>query len=701
MDKAEHLESLSKAELIARLLENDRKHTLGLEKLERKLRRAENDRMSINTMYESALSLRDFAAEEKEQQYMYNRLLLEAFPHILMVFDQDLRFVLGTTDIIARQFSIADPGGLSGMHINEILSGIPDKDWVQHTLVNCAKVMREKISLKYNDQIILSDDETVHMILTISPTVDNAGKIQGLVFSVQDVTELVKVKETAEAAAQAKANFLANMSHEIRTPMNAILSISNLLKVAEKDPVKKGYVNNILAASNTLLGIINDVLDFSKIDAHKIELLPQTYDTAGLVREVTSIISMRAAEKNLVLITDIMPDLPMSLVGDDLRIKQVLINILSNAVKYTQKGHILFKIDFAYTSAGIEITCRISDTGIGIKAEEIPLLFTAFSQLDLKKNRGIQGTGLGLAISKGAAQAMGGDVYVQSEYGRGSTFTLVLPQKIADDTPIAIINAPETKKILLLGQGVEADALAKMFYRLGLDYDYVNDPGQLPAALAKRAYTNLFYFADMARDIAGYALPADMHVTMAKRITDIPEAAEPGHTVLTEPVIICDVAEIINTGQLETQAIAGENTDSLTNIKTKDVLALAVDDNDINLLVAEEILHQYGITTDTALSGEEAIKEAGTKNYDIIFMDHMMPGMDGIEATAAIRKLNAWNAKVPIVALTANAIAGMREVFINSQMDDYISKPIEIPELDRVLTRWLPEDKIIIQEAKP
>lgn len=695
MDNADQLTALSKEELLAKLEENDKKHKLSLEKLQRRLRRAEENRMSINTMYESALSLRDFVAREKEQQYMYNRLLLEAFPNILMVFDKDMRFVLGTTDIIARQFAIVDPNSLNGMYIEKVFANITDQEWIKHTLTNCRKVMSDKISLKYNDQIKFTNNVTVHMILTISPALDRDREIQGLVFAVQNVTELVKVKEAAETAAQAKSNFLANMSHEIRTPMNAILSMSNLLQVAEKDPLKKSYVNNILTASNTLLSIINDVLDFSKIDAHKIELLPQTYETVDLIREVTSIVSMRAAEKKLVLVTDIMPDFPAVLVGDNLRIKQVLINILSNAVKYTPKGHILFKADFAYTAGCLEITCQISDTGIGIKAKEIPNLFTAFSQLDLKKNRGIQGTGLGLAISKGIAQAMGGDITVQSEYGKGSTFTFILSQKIVDHTPIAVIDRPAEKNVLVVGEGIEADALAKMFSRLGLKYDYVSVTKLLPAILKKTQYTNLFYFCNMQAEIAACAIPAETHLTEVKNISDLPEDEILGHTVLTEPILICDVAQIINTGRLETHDDANEANDSLTSIKTQNVLALVVDDNDINLLVAEEILNQYGIETDTALNGEDAIEKAQKRHYDIIFMDQMMPGMDGIEATAEIRRLNDCNAKVPIVALTANAIAGMREIFINSQMDDFISKPIEIPELDRVLSQWLPEEKII------
>lgn len=694
MEKTNNLTSLTKEELIQELIKSRQEQ----EKLTRRLRRIEWDRQAINTMYENAVRLRDFDAREKEEQYMYNRMLLDAFPSILIVFDNELRYVIGTGKRIIQQFGIKDITRLNHVHIRRIFRTVSDKNWLERTVQNSVTVLAEKKTLKYNDEIELSKTRKLNIGITMSPAFDKAGDMKGIVFLVQDITELVRVKEEAEAAAQAKSNFLANMSHEIRTPMNAILAMSNLLNAAEQDETKKSYIKNILKASDTLIGTINDILDFSKIDAQKFKIVPQEYNSMDLISDVTNIISLRAAEKNLAFATNIDPTLPCKLFGDDRRIKQVLINILSNAVKYTQQGYILLSVEKKEQKNGIDIIFTIKDTGIGIKEEEIPNLFNAFSQLDLKKNRGIQGTGLGLAISKGIAREMGGDIIVRSTYGCGSAFSFRIRQQIKDETPVGVIREPHKKRVLVVGNNYSAEALGKMIGRLFVGYDHAKTRKEYEEFIERHSYSHLFYWQEFnffAMQPAKLAGAVHTVVSTLTEITDVHK--EKKLNVLYEPVLVCDVAQIINEGHIETKNASSLSDGGLTRVATKDALALIVDDNEVNLMVAKEILIQYGLEIHMASCGQEALSHVKANRYDLIFMDHMMPNMDGLETTALIRQLGGWNAEVPIVALTANAILGMRNIFLDGGMNDYVSKPIQLKELDRVMLTWLPQNKLLVK----
>jgi signal transduction histidine kinase/DNA-binding NarL/FixJ family response regulator/HPt (histidine-containing phosphotransfer) domain-containing protein len=386
--------------------------------------------------------------------------------------------------------------------------------------------------------------------------------------------ELEIATKAAYAASEAKSSFLASMSHEIRTPMNAIIGMSELMRTDNLDKQQLDFFSDIQKMSHALLQVINDILDFSKIESNKMDLNPANFDLLALIDNIVSMHRFIAEGKDLKLTFCFDPDVKRFVYADDVRIRQILNNILSNAIKYTMEGSVDFQVKPITENGKDYIAFIVKDTGLGIKKEDLPRIFDKFEQLDVQKNRNITGTGLGLPITKRLVDMMEGSIDIQSEYGIGSTFTILLPFK--EGNP--------------------------------------------------------------------------------HEITDT---------------------------QIKLKVIARDT-----------VKVLVVDDNSINLKVAAAYLSKNNIIPDTALSGAEAISMVQKKKYHMIFMDHMMPGMDGVETTQAIRD---WENKghaqhIPIIALSANAVSGARSLFLKSGMDDFISKPIDVSELNQVLALWLPVD---------
>jgi signal transduction histidine kinase/CheY-like chemotaxis protein len=393
--------------------------------------------------------------------------------------------------------------------------------------------------------------------------------------------EQTRAHAAARAANEAKSVFLANMSHEIRTPMNAIIGMADLLLREVLPPGLGRKARNIKNAGENLLVIINDILDLSKIESGRLEIVPGEYLLSSVLYDTVTIIRVKLAEKPLRFSVKIRGKIPDKLEGDAVRVRQVLLNLLSNALKYTHRGSITLGVAGEVRGETVRLVFVVRDTGIGIRPEDIGRLFGKFSQVDTHKNRGIEGTGLGLAISRSLCRAMGGDITVESEYGAGSVFTASFTQKILDPAPLN----------------------------------------------------------------AAFAAP--------------------------RPVV-------------------GEKTGALFTAPGARVLV--VDDISANLEVAAGLLSPYRMRVEVSTSGTQAVASAKERAYDIIFMDHMMPGMDGIEAASAIR---AFNKTVPIIALTANAVSGMKELFLEKGFNDFLSKPIEIAKLDALVAKWIPADKKI------
>lgn len=397
----------------------------------------------------------------------------------------------------------------------------------------------------------------------------------------------IRVAIEAEAANSAKGEFLAHMSHEIRTPINAVLGMDTMILRESKEPHIKEYAMDIQRAGRSLLSIINDILDISKIESGKMEIVPVDYDFSSLVNDTVNMIQEKARSKGLDLGVEIDSDIPCTMHGDDVRIRQVLVNILGNAVKYTEKGEVKLSIKGSKEGNIEHLHFSVKDTGIGIKEEDIHKLFAEFERIEELRNRHIEGTGLGMSITVNLLNMMGSSLDVKSEYGVGSEFSFDLDQEIIKDEAI----------------------------------------GNIAARIAQMA----------------------------------------------------------------------EEYEYATSFTAPDASVLVVDDNQTNLLVFQNLLKETELQVDASDSGREALDMIKDKAYDIIFLDHMMPDMDGIEVMKQIVNNNDHaNVGTPVIALTANAIVGAKEIYIDAGFTDYLSKPIIPEKLEKLIADYLPEEKMKI-----
>ena len=426
--------------------------------------------------------------------------------------------------------------------------------------------------------------------LTVRPFVRAQGK-------------LLEEKVRAESANNAKSDFLANMSHEIRTPINAVLGMNEMiirednkaLELSERDPLAvqgaleniSVYAGDVKKAGHNLLAIVNDILDFSKIEAGRMDIIEAPYQLSSLINDINNMILFKAQDKSLKFTVEVDPSIPDELSGDEIRIRQIITNLLNNAVKYTEKGSISLKLRGKKQSDGaLTLTIVVWDTGIGIKPEDKEILFNKFQRLEMERNSTVEGTGLGLAITQHLIELMGGTIDVESEYGKGSIFTVTIPQKIVSDNPIG-------------------DFQTRLKENL---------PGERPYRESFRA---------------------------------------------------------------------------------PDAVILFVDDTRINLTVAVNLLKNTKIKIDTAISGAEAVSMASKTRYDMIFMDQRMPEMTGTEAFHEIRNTpDGASRDVPVVCLTADAVIGAKERYLSEGFSDYLTKPIDNYALEKMLMKYLPEDKI-------
>ena len=552
-----------------------------LEELRRTLRRYEREMRVANNFLDKVTkvarakdALNNALTGANLKQRAYTDVLLQSCPNIIILLDEDGRFVLSTEAFMAAM-NIPNFDYIKNKQYEEVFQKYLNENDIEIFKTSIGKAMSTDEIVNFNALIDFAQtgQPRFYSVELRHTEIARESKIKmtpGVLLVMVDLTDFMREKQRAEAANIAKSNFLATMSHEIRTPMNAIIGMSEMLDYSELTRQQKKYVSDIRKSSGALLSIINDILDFSKIEAGKMELVNANFNLKTLLDNLLSIFSMLCHEKKLDFQFVVSDDLPETIFGDEIRVRQILTNLLSNAVNYTEQGRVAFT---ARIKDGV-LRFDIGDTGIGIRDEDKEKLFTPFEQLDARKNINVVGTGLGLAITYDLCRMMGGEIWFKSEYGVGSSFHVTLPYML-----------PET-------------------------------------AICKQS-----------RKPEEFSAP--------------------------------------------------------------DARILVVDDIDVNLAVAEALLGAFDITPDLARSGKEAIGLAGKNRYDLIFMDHMMPEMDGLETTHHIRELDEWSNKMPIIALTANALIGVDQMFLNNRMDDYLPKPVDLASLNLCLRKWLPKDRIV------
>ncbi len=514
---------------------------------------------------------------------------------------------------------------------------------------------------------------------------------------------LLEAIHAAEYANRTKGDFLANMSHEIRTPMNAIIGMCELL-LRERDisDTVREYGFGIQNSGRSLLAIINDILDFSKIESGKMELIEDEFNISSTLNDVINMAVTRKTGKKLELIVHADPDIPVGLIGDEIRIRQIIINLVTNAIKYSNEGCVSIRVSHTKHDYGINLSVSVTDTGIGITEADLEKLFSSFQQVDTKKNRSVEGTGLGLAISKRLIMQMGGFINVSSVYGKGSEFRFVIPLKVKNPAPFVSIK--EASKIHAAGYidmskyrnpeiGREYSLLIKeLSESLHTDISFYSTIGELKEAFEKKNFTYIFspkeeYIAETefftkAAEKCEFILVQDREDAI-----DVPENVR----CMYKPFYILSVAAVFNHENILTNL--NERRGSSIRFVAPKARVLVVDDNLVNLKVAVGLMRPYHMQVLTADSAKTAVSMLRSKDFHLVFMDHMMPEIDGVEATKMIRRMEGeYYQKLPIIALTANAVNGVRDMFIEAGMNDFIPKPIETSALDRILKAWLPKE---------
>jgi signal transduction histidine kinase/DNA-binding NarL/FixJ family response regulator len=557
----------------------------------RQIRSLESLLERTKAMLASRTNVATLMASQREDMEKNMNLLLENSPDIILLFDQAGRFAYcSRTFLTAAQ--IANFGLINGHPFQGVFRNLATSSQVDNLADNYSLAMREQKTVVVDDALFFPGLGDTHVYkIHITPMLGEGGSVEGAMMLFHDLTDIMKAKDAAEKANRAKSDFLAHMSHEIRTPMSAILGISEIRLRDERlsADAEEGF-RKIYDSGNLLLNIINDILDFSKIDAGKMEIVPNKYDIPSLINDTMQLCRLRFESKQIAFNLYIGENTPLELIGDQLRLKQILNNLLSNAFKYTETGEVGLSVavEPGPGDEAVILVLTVSDTGQGMTEEQIGRIFEEYSRFNMEMNSGIPGTGLGMNITKRLIEMMEGEIFVASEVGQGSVFTVRLPQKSCGSAACG---------------------------------------AEIAESLRNFNYSN---------------------ATITKRIQIEPEYMPYGRV-------------------------------------------LVVDDVESNLYVARGLLAPYGLSIETANSGVEAIEKIKNNEYDIVFMDHMMPVMDGIKAANILRG-SGYNQ--PIVALTANAISGQAEMFLSNGFDRFISKPIDARELDLAL-------KELIRDRKP